>query len=263
MENQKRLDAKARKFAARAEKFHKLRRSGDEDSVVSSASRMRRRRTRKVGLDTPPRQSAAPSSETAAAPQCQTDSIVEEGTAGVSQESAPKQQEAKGTGVSMELVLFKAAYLASKENEIDVIVDTEQKDASTAESPDQRKDETNDKRENGLDGNDEDKHGSEEVSTLVDSENIEQLPTDKKNEGGVDSQLDRSDVPGPSCDEVVDQSGSEKGVEITLISAIKSEEEKTEPEESKVSLLKTPMSPIKKMKNRRRAAAMKKKNGST
>mmetsp|Transcript_1438 Transcript_1438/g.2910 ORF Transcript_1438/g.2910 Transcript_1438/m.2910 type:complete len:1474 (-) Transcript_1438:210-4631(-) len=266
MENQKRLDAKARKFAARAEKFHKLRRSGDGGSVVSSASRMRRRRTRKVGLDTPPRQSAAPSSETAAAPQCQTDSIVEEGTAGVSQGSAPKQQEAddaKNTGVAMELVLFKAAYLAAKENEIDVIADAEQKDASTAESPDQRKDETNDKRDNVLEENDEDKHVSEEVSTLVNSENIEQLPADKKNEGDVDSQLDRSDVPGPSCDEVVDQSGSEKGVEITLISAINSEEEKTEPEESKVSLLKTPISPIKKMKNRRRAAAMKKKNGST
>ncbi|KAL7551323.1 hypothetical protein ACHAWF_014507 [Thalassiosira exigua] len=54
LENQKRLDRKARKFAARAERFHRSRREGsrgdvddDASSVVSSASRMRRRRGRK------------------------------------------------------------------------------------------------------------------------------------------------------------------------------------------------------------------------
>ena len=49
-ENQKRHDEKAKKFAARAARFHKIRREGggddddDEASVVSKASRMRRRR---------------------------------------------------------------------------------------------------------------------------------------------------------------------------------------------------------------------------
>jgi len=50
-ENQKRHDEKAKKFAARAARFHKIRREGggddDEASVVSKASRMRRRRGRK------------------------------------------------------------------------------------------------------------------------------------------------------------------------------------------------------------------------
>jgi len=53
LENQRRLDQKAKKFAARAERFHKMRRDGnggdDDDgsvagSVVSSASKHRRRR---------------------------------------------------------------------------------------------------------------------------------------------------------------------------------------------------------------------------
>ncbi|KAL9178838.1 hypothetical protein ACHAXT_003969 [Thalassiosira profunda] len=50
LENQKRLDAKAKKFAARAERFHQIRREGGDDddaSAVSAASRMRRRRGRK------------------------------------------------------------------------------------------------------------------------------------------------------------------------------------------------------------------------
>ena len=83
VENQKRLDAKARKFAARAEKFHKLRRDGDDGSAVNSAStRMRRRRTRKLsGAETTPSNSAIPSSETkpvVAAPQSQAETIVKE-----------------------------------------------------------------------------------------------------------------------------------------------------------------------------------------
>jgi hypothetical protein len=49
IENQKQLEKRARKFALKAEKFHKLRREGgnDDESVVSAASRLRRRRTRK------------------------------------------------------------------------------------------------------------------------------------------------------------------------------------------------------------------------
>ena len=50
-ENQKRIDKRAKKFASRAERFHKIRRDGGNDddgaSVVSSTSRMRRRRGRK------------------------------------------------------------------------------------------------------------------------------------------------------------------------------------------------------------------------
>ena len=50
-ENQKRHEEKAKKFAARAARFHKIRREGGDDdddaSVVSKASRMRRRRGRK------------------------------------------------------------------------------------------------------------------------------------------------------------------------------------------------------------------------
>jgi len=50
IENKKRLEKRAKKFAAKADRFHQIRRDGaddDESSVVSSASRMRRRRTRK------------------------------------------------------------------------------------------------------------------------------------------------------------------------------------------------------------------------
>ena len=50
IENKKRLDKMAKKFAARAEQFHKIRREGgadDDSSVVSAASRVKRRRNRK------------------------------------------------------------------------------------------------------------------------------------------------------------------------------------------------------------------------
>mmetsp|Transcript_30973 Transcript_30973/g.62347 ORF Transcript_30973/g.62347 Transcript_30973/m.62347 type:complete len:1533 (+) Transcript_30973:326-4924(+) len=50
MENRNRLDLKAKKFAARAKKFHQLRRgepADDDSSVVSSTSKLRRRRGRK------------------------------------------------------------------------------------------------------------------------------------------------------------------------------------------------------------------------
>jgi len=51
LEHQKKLDKRARKFAARSQRFHSMRRKGndgdDDKSVVSSASRMRRRRGRK------------------------------------------------------------------------------------------------------------------------------------------------------------------------------------------------------------------------
>ncbi|KAL3797618.1 hypothetical protein ACHAW5_008484 [Stephanodiscus triporus] len=50
LENKKRLDKMAKKFAARAEQFHKIRREGgvdDDGSVVSAASRVKRRRNRK------------------------------------------------------------------------------------------------------------------------------------------------------------------------------------------------------------------------
>jgi len=50
IESKKRLEKRAKKFAAKADRFHQIRRDGaddDESSVVSSASRMRRRRTRK------------------------------------------------------------------------------------------------------------------------------------------------------------------------------------------------------------------------
>jgi hypothetical protein len=50
-ESQKSLEKRAKKFAAKAERFHKLREEGasnkDDTSVVSSTSRIRRRRTRK------------------------------------------------------------------------------------------------------------------------------------------------------------------------------------------------------------------------
>lgn len=50
-DNQKKLEARAKKFANKADRFHKLRQEGashdDESSVVSSTSRMRRRRARK------------------------------------------------------------------------------------------------------------------------------------------------------------------------------------------------------------------------
>ncbi|KAL7471173.1 hypothetical protein ACHAXS_011474 [Conticribra weissflogii] len=49
-ENRNRLDEKAKKFAARAKKFHQLRRAepaDDDSSVVSSTSKLRRRRGRK------------------------------------------------------------------------------------------------------------------------------------------------------------------------------------------------------------------------
>ena len=50
-ENQKNLEARAKKRAAKADRFHKLRQEGasndDDSSVVSSKSRMRRRRARK------------------------------------------------------------------------------------------------------------------------------------------------------------------------------------------------------------------------
>ncbi|KAL7493336.1 hypothetical protein ACHAWT_002801 [Skeletonema menzelii] len=259
IENQKRLDAKARKFAARAEKFHKLRRSGDDGSVVSSASRMRRRRTRKTGVDTPPRQSAAPSSDASSViensiPQCQQpQSIVD-----VPKKSFSKEQEAandKSAGVSMELI---------KENEIDTVADTEQKDASTASS-DQRKDEVNDKVSIGSEEKDEAKHSVEEVN----SANIEPLPADEKtspaaeqSKGESDGQLDDGPDLGASSNEVVDQPVSEKGVENPLISVSNDEEKKTEPE-SETPLPKTSISPIRKFKNRRRAAAKKNKKGST
>ena len=50
LENKKRLDKMARKFASRAEQFHKIRQEGREDddiSVVSGTSRLKRRRNRK------------------------------------------------------------------------------------------------------------------------------------------------------------------------------------------------------------------------
>jgi hypothetical protein len=50
LENKKRLDMMARKFAACAEQFHKIRREGgadDDSSVVSGASKIKRRRGRK------------------------------------------------------------------------------------------------------------------------------------------------------------------------------------------------------------------------
>ena len=50
LENKKRLDKMARKFACRAEQFHKIRQEGREDddtSVVSGTSRLKRRRNRK------------------------------------------------------------------------------------------------------------------------------------------------------------------------------------------------------------------------
>lgn len=50
IENKKRLDKMAKKFAARAEQFHKIRRevgADDDSSVVSAASRVKRRRNRK------------------------------------------------------------------------------------------------------------------------------------------------------------------------------------------------------------------------
>jgi hypothetical protein len=59
LENKKRLDKMARKFASRAEQFHKIRQEGREDddtSVVSGASRLKRRRTRKSIV--PPHQEA-------------------------------------------------------------------------------------------------------------------------------------------------------------------------------------------------------------
>ena len=50
-DNQRNLEARAKKFAAKADRFHKLRQAGesndDDSSVVSSTSRMRRRRARK------------------------------------------------------------------------------------------------------------------------------------------------------------------------------------------------------------------------
>lgn len=49
LENKKRLDKMAKKFAARAEQFHKIRQEGgdDDESLVSGTSRLKRRRNRK------------------------------------------------------------------------------------------------------------------------------------------------------------------------------------------------------------------------
>jgi len=71
LESKKSLDKRAKKFAARADRFHKIRRDGggDDDggaSVVSKASRMRRRRGRKssgmpsVGVQPPLEEMPAP-----------------------------------------------------------------------------------------------------------------------------------------------------------------------------------------------------------
>ena len=187
IENQKRIDAKAKKFAVRAEKFHKLRQGGDGGSVVSSASRMRRRRTRKAGVDTPPQKAAlttvpaSPSTEAAPVDKksVETESIVEEHLAAqnendVSQEPDSKQQDAT-----------------------DDAAETEQNGKSTEESPDQREDEMKDiSRDIDLEKiMDEAEHGVEEVNAALKPANIDQLSV-------------VGEIPSP-----------EKGGEVTPISA--------------------------------------------
>jgi len=149
-------------------------------------------------------------------------------------------------------------------------VQTEPKDESTVESPDQREDEMS-VMERDLEGKDVAEHGVQEVNAALNVVNIEQTTTEEEaspsanqNEGDDNNQLDDSEVKGidahASYDEVLDQLESEKDGEVTPISASNNDEEKkTDPEESETPAPKSPISAIKNMKNRRKAAAKKKK----
>jgi len=270
-ENQKRLEAKAKKFAARAEKFHKLR-HGDDGSVVSSASRMRRRRTRKADVDTPPRKSAASSSGAASVDenhpvtlQSQTESIVEEKDAAqiendISQKSASKEQDAtdaKDTGKSIEFIKEGAN------------AETEQKDEYTVGSPNQREDTTKDtERDIDFEEKNVAENSVEEVNAALNSANIEQVAAEeiasliaKQNEKNDNNQLDDGEITGINVhasynDTVLNQLESEEGGE-----ADNHEEKKTEPESEKPTP-KSPISALKNMGKRRKASANKKKKKS-
>jgi hypothetical protein len=233
---------------------------------------MRRRRTRKADVDTPPRKSAASSSGAASVDenhpvtlQSQTESIVEEKDAAqiendISQKSASKEQDAtdaKDTGKSIEFIKEGAN------------AETEQKDEYTVGSPNQREDTTKDtERDIDFEEKNVAENSVEEVNAALNSANIEQVAAEeiasliaKQNEKNDNNQLDDGEITGINVhasynDTVLNQLESEEGGE-----ADNHEEKKTEPESEKPTP-KSPISALKNMGKRRKASANKKKKKS-